>query len=276
MLRLSRKHRWFGVGFLLAWAISHGAAVNAQIESKPTETRPNVGDKIRRTLDQTITLDYAGQSFNEAINHLKERTQLPVVVDQFALQNVGLGDGVPCNIELRNSRGKVRNALQHLLHSYNLTYVVLEDCLLITSEETAVTRQMRQRFPVDVKDVPAATILRDLARQAGISLVIDPRLGSVIKANVTLQLDDATVETSLRLVAEFVDVKAVRMGNVIFVTDAKRAAAIRKEETHSPSNPGTDARFLERAMPAVGGFGGIALPAGQVPPPPAPPVPEAK
>ena len=268
MLRVSRKHRWFGVGFLLAWAISHAAVVNAQIEAKPADTRPNLGDKIRKTLDQNITLDYAGQSFNEAINHLKERTQLPVVVDQFALQNVGLVDGVPCRIELHNNRGKVRNALQHLLHSYNLTYVVLEDCLLITSEETAVQRQMRQRFPVDVKDVPAATVLRDLSRQAGISLVIDPRLGSVIKANVTLQLEDATVETSLRLVAEFVDVKAVRMGNVIFVTDPKRAAGIRKEEAGSSSNPG----FMDRAMPIGAAFGGVAMPAGQIPPP----APEAK
>src|SRR5262249_40658048 len=146
MMSLRRKHRWFGAGFLFAWALSHVAVASAQNEAP----RPTAADKIRKTLDQVIALEYQGNSFSEAINHLKDRTQLPILVDQMALQQNGLVDNGPVNIELRNTRGKVRQALQHLLASHNLTYVIIEDSLLITTEESAITRQMRQRLPIDL------------------------------------------------------------------------------------------------------------------------------
>jgi hypothetical protein len=64
---------------------------------------------------------------------------------------------------------------------------------------------------------------------------------------VSLELADASVLTSMRLLAEFVDLKAVRMGNVVFVTDAPRAEKIRKEEAATPS--GIDPRL------GLGNFG---------------------
>lgn len=226
MFTITRLHRNFATGFLLAWALSHAAGVSAQNDSK--DKKPVVGDKIRKTLDQVIALDYAGQSFSEAIQHLRDRTQLPIVLDQIALQQLGLIDGMPFNIEMRNVGGKVRSALQHLLGTFNLTYVILEDCMLITTEETAVARQMRQRVPIDLTDIPATKALRQVARQAGVSLVIDPRVVKAAGQNVTLQLEDVSVETSLRLVAELVDLKAVRMGNVVFVTDDARLRFVPK------------------------------------------------
>lgn len=226
MVTLRRKHRWFGMGFLLAWALMQGVAVNAQNDP----ARPSPSDKIRKSLDQVFALEYQGNSFNEAIAHLKDRTQLPIAVDQMAVQQMGLVDGVPINIELRNARGKLRTALQHFLTNHNLTYVVLEDTLLITTEESAIARQMRQRVTIDLNDVPAGKALRDLAKQGGISLVVDPRAAKNGGQNVSLQLEDVAVETGLRLIAELIDLKAVRMGNVILVTDAGRADRIRREE----------------------------------------------
>jgi hypothetical protein len=270
MFDLSRKHRWFAFGFVFAWALSHRVAV-AQNEK---ETRPAPSDRIRRTLEQVIAFDYNGQSFREAMEHLQSKTNLPIVIDPIAVQSVGLIEGVPAAIEFKNVRGKVRQALQNLLHNYGLTYVVLEDTLLITTEESAFQRQMRQRVPVDLNDVPASKALRDLARQTGISLVIDPRVGKATSQKVTLELDEATVETSLRLVAEFVDLKAVRMGNVIFVTDAARAAKIRKEEPAQPNPLDPRAPLINALGGALGaGFiGGVGAPAIAVPAAPAPPV----
>ncbi|MEI7687123.1 MAG: hypothetical protein WCL32_19060 [Planctomycetota bacterium] len=226
MISLRRQHRWFGMGFLLAWALSQSAVVNAQNE--PARSSP--AEKIRRTLDQVIALDYQGNSFGEAINHLKDRTQLPIQLDQVALQQMGLVDGIPVNIELRNVRGKVRTALQNLLANHNLTYVILEDSLVITSEEAAIARQMRQRVALDLNEVPANKALRDLAKQVGVSLVLDPRVNKIAAQPVSLQLEETSVETGLRLVAELIDLKAVRIGNVILVTDAARAERIRREE----------------------------------------------
>lgn len=265
MFRMTRRHRWFAAGFLLAWALSHRAI--AQGDTR--EAKPSSSDLIRQKLDQVIVLDYAGQSVTEAMAHLKDRTQLPIVVDQVGLQSIGLMDGIPINVELRNARGKVRHALQHLLHGLGLNYVILEDCLLITTEESAMIRQMRQRVPVDVREVAAGKALRDLARQAGVSLAIDPRVSQAASQKVTLELEEATVETALRIVSEFVDLKAVRMGNVIFVTDPVRAEKIRKEESQQ-------APMDSRVLPAIDRIaGGMVGPAGNaiIPVPPVPPAP---
>jgi hypothetical protein len=225
MMSLRRKHRWFGMGFLLAWALSHSAVVKAQNETG----RMTSADKIRKTLDSVINLDYEGYSFSEAMGHLRERTQLPVIVDQVALRRLGIVEG-QVSVELRGTRTKVRQALQQLLTGFNLTYVILEDTLLITTEEMGIARQMRQRVPVDVADVPVGKALREIARKTGINIVFDPRIGKQMNQPVSLQVEEATVETALRLIAELVDLKAVRMGNVVFVTDPARAERIRREE----------------------------------------------
>jgi hypothetical protein len=271
MFDLSRKHRWFAFGFVLAWALSHLAVARAQNEKES----PPANEKIRKTLEQVIALDYQGQSIREAIAHIEDRSKLPIVLDPMALQAIGLPDGIQVQAEVKNLRGKLRQVLQSFLHNYGLTYVVLEDSLLITTEDGAVTRQMRQRIPIDIQDVAAGKALRDLARKAGVSLVLDPRVAKTAQQKVTLELDDATVETSLRLVAEFVDLKAVRMGNVMFVTDAARAAKIRKEEATPSAEPRTSP--IDRLAPFIGGFGGgvgvpaIAIPPVQAPAAPAPP-----
>jgi hypothetical protein len=261
MVDLSRTHRWFAFGFVLAWALSHLAVARAQNEK---EGPPTASEKIRKTLEQVIALDYQGQSIREAIAHIEDRSKLPIVLDPMALQAIGLPEGIQVQAEVKNLRGKLRQALQGFLHNYGLTYVVLEDSLLITTEDGAVTRQMRQRIPVEIQDVAAGKALRDLARKAGVSLVLDPRVAKTAQQKVTLELDDATVETSLRLVAEFVDLKAVRMGNVMFVTDATRAEKIRKEEASTPASD-SRAAMLDRLAPFIGGFGGIGAPAIAVP-----------
>jgi hypothetical protein len=257
-----RKHRLFVFGFVLAWALSHRAIESVAVAQN--EERPAPGDRVRKKLDQIISLDYSGQSFREAIQHVQDRTQLQIAIDPIAMQQVGVVDGVPIQIELKNTRGKVRQALQGFLQNHGLTYVVLEDNILITTENNAVNRQMSQRFPIDIKDVPATKALRDIARQAGLNLVVDPRTSKLASATVSLELDDATVQTSLRLVAELVDLKAVRMGNVIFVTDPARAEKIRKEEA-ATNPPNLDPRALLGGVgvnvvgPAIGAAAGAGI-----------------
>ena len=72
--------------------------------------------------------------------------------------------------------------------------------------------------------------MRDLARSNALNLIIDPRLSSEIDAKVNLQLDDATLETAIRLMAEIANLKSVRMGNVLFITDPNRAEKLRRED----------------------------------------------
>src|SRR5262249_37880748 len=153
----------------------------------------------------------------DAIGHLKEKAKINIVLDLFTIQQMGAlldENGNPLSIQLKLEKGKVRKALQQLLQPYNLSYVILGDTVLITTEEMGVHRQMRQRSNVDVDQVPLETALRKLARAHAISLVIDPKVKKEAQTLVSLQLDDATVETAVRLLAELGELKSVRLGNV--------------------------------------------------------------
>ncbi|MBI3821791.1 MAG: hypothetical protein HY289_03820, partial [Planctomycetes bacterium] len=118
-----------------------------------------------------------------------------------------------------------------------------------------------------------------------VNLVIDPFVAQKAKANVTLQLEDATLETTVRLLAELAEVKSVRLGNVLFITTEEKAKKIRKEEPNQidPLNPNGPMPFRGVIGGAVGAFGGVmpmparifppaqppqGLPPGLVPPPP--------
>src|SRR5262249_14106258 len=138
--------------------------------------------------------------------------------------------------------------------------------------EAGLMRQMKQHVSVNVEDMPLSKAVRELARNHGVNLVIDPAVNAKAEAKVSLQLDDAGLETAVRLLSELASLKAVRMGNVLFVTSEEKAKKIRKEETQlDPFNPN---------MPPIprigigGAFGGIAMPLpARVAPPAVAPAP---
>ena len=82
---------------------------------------------------------------------------------------------------------------------------------------------------VDAKDRPLGDVLQKLADDTGVNLLIDPRESAKLKSKVSLQLNDVSVETALRLLTALADVSIVSVGNVVFVTGEERAEKLRKE-----------------------------------------------
>ncbi len=288
--------RWFLFGLLLGWALTH-ATVFGQQAGKTTDAKPAAVDKIRQGLDKTITIDYTGQNLAEALNHFREKTGLPINLDSTAFMNQmpmppGAVDPMGGQVVIKGKDEKASKILRRTLSAHRLSYVIIDDAILVTSEDTAVMRQMRQRVSVDLDEVPLKKAARDLAKSHGINLVIDPKVMKQADAPVTLQLDNTGIETTLRLLAELASLKAVRMGNVVFITSEEKAKKIHAEEQHQFDNP------LNPNMPGMvyppivnfgmaGGFGGIAVPVQMTPsvtatspiaPPPAqaPPAPPVK
>lgn len=256
------------------WGLVLTGAVLVNAVRADDNNSPNSVDTIRKALDQSVTLDYSSASLEDILGHLKDRTKINLVIDQTVLQ-AGTIDFNPNGnlIQLKATRTKVRQVLQQLLNPYNLTYVILGETVLVTTEGMAAQRQMRQRISLDVDNLPLHKALRDLARTHGVSLVIDPRIAKESQAKVSLQLEDSALETGVRLLAEFANLKAVRLGNVLFVTTEDKAEKLRREEAY---NAGGDLNGLflpfPGGMPGPGAFGGMpAAPQQQPPPPPPPP-----
>lgn len=277
MLSFSRSQRWLFLTLLLFWASSHVQVSSAQEDGK--EEKESKAEKVRKALEQNMVIDFTGNNINDVLNHLKSKTHVNFVLDIYASAggfppiDDGMGGIVNPMIHLKSERnGKVKHTLQRFLTPYNLTFVILDDAVLITSEELGLYRQMRQRISVDVKDQPLSTALKDLARTTGINMLLDPRVAKDAQSKVSLQLDDATLETAVKLLAEMGDLKAVRMGNVLFVTSEARAEKIRREENQNPvPNPmGRDMIFpggIAGGNMAIGGFIGGGLQRIAPPPP---------
>jgi hypothetical protein len=288
--------RWFMFGLLLGWAVAHATVFAQGNSTSPAVAQPGVAqpgvartsvpqpgattpaqpapagkvatttpDKLRQGLDKTITIDYVGQSLHDVLNHFRDRTNLPINVDQMAFMHMGINGEVPMTqVEVKAKNEKASSVLRRLLSGHRLSYVVLEDSLLVTTEEMAVVRQMRQRVSVDVDEVPLKKAARDLAKSHGINLVFDPLVKQTVDTQVTLQLDNTGIETALRLLAELANLKAVRMGNVMFITSEAKAKKIREEEPHqfdNPLNPNIPGGFPPIAIDRIGGgFGGAVPP----------------
>ena len=76
------------------------------------------------------------------------------------------------NVELKMKEGKLRNALRGIVGQYNLTFAIVGDSLVITTEEVAVYRQLKQRISVDYDAVPLSKAVKDLSSRYGVNVVI--------------------------------------------------------------------------------------------------------
>jgi hypothetical protein len=170
---------------------------------------------------------------------------------------------------------KLRAGLRTVLAQYNLGYAAVGDTIIVTTEDVAQQRLLRQSVDVDVAGQPLADELKRLARVTGVNLVIDPRQVKVAQANVTLRLDDVPLETAVRLLSELGGLKPVRMGTVVFVTSEERADKLKADGDLMPATPPALMGDRPVAIPAPGaavGPGGAAGPlVPPVPPPPAAP-----
>jgi type II secretory pathway component HofQ len=268
-------------GLLLTWALSHAAVFGGDAKTpknaKAAKEPPSI-EQIRKALDRPVTIDFSGQSLMEALQHMREKAGVEMNLDQMALavMGVNINENGDQPITLKSSGGKFGVTLRKLLASHQLTYVIFEDAILITTPELAVQRQMKQRVILDVNEQPLAKALRELARNYAFNLVIDPKLAEAAQKPVSLALDGATLETSVRLLAEMAGLKAARMDNVMIITSEERAEKLRKEEKDFQPPPLDDLNMPNlRALLGGGGGGGVAFAGPAFRPIPLPPAKDA-
>jgi type II secretory pathway component HofQ len=139
----------------------------------------------------------------------------------------------PVSVKLKDV--KVRSALRTILTPYNLSYAILGDTVLITSDELAMFRQMRQRVNIDFDKMEFTAALKQLARDTATNLIVDKRVDKEAKETVTLQMEDVPLETAVRLMAEMVGLKPVRVGNTLFVTNKVTANEMRSDPDLAPA-----------------------------------------
>jgi hypothetical protein len=219
----------------------------------PTEPKMPVSpaEKVRKVLDQVVSIEFAEQPLQSALAQLTEQTKIKFVLDRVALATMSAGDpDMPVTAKLQDT--KLRSGLRTVLNQYGLSFVVLEDSVLVTTQEMADYRQLQQRVDVDWQDVPIPQALSQLSRKTGCNLVLDRRIAKEAReTTLTLNVNDASLETVVRIIATEAGLTSVRMGNVLFVTTDEKAAKLRAEPENRP--------------PSLAGDGSVPIPAGLLP-----------
>jgi len=266
--------RWLVVvGLALVLTQAQGAPT-PKIEPKPKEMPQ--AEYIRRLLDSKVNLEFSGTNLTAAVAQLSEDYRVNFVLDKAAVTAMGFDpNDLPVESKLKDV--KLRTGLRTMMGQYGLSFAVVGDSILITTEEMGVYRQLNQRVNVDCTEVPLNKALKELALNSGVNIVIDPKSikNKAGEAAVSLTVDDAPLEAVVRLMCDMANLKPVRMGNIIYVTAEDRADKL-KDANGLMSNPMTNPSITNGLQFNAGVGGGLgvivpgALPAAEVAPPGAP------
>jgi len=189
-----RPHR-LAAALVLAAAVALAAPVNDRT------ARVATADGVRKALDQTTTLEFSDVPLQTVLTQIGDNAKVNVVLDKVSAMQTGQ-DPAEMHVTVRLKDVKLKAGLRSMLAQYNLSYVVLGDTLLVTTEEVGTTRLLRQPVDVDVSGEPLADSLKRIAQTTGTNLVVDPRQAKAAQSAVTLKLDEVPMETAVRLLAE--------------------------------------------------------------------------
>lgn len=105
--------------------------------------------KIRRVLDAPLTdsgLDFADTPLEEIVEFLRAEYGIEIQLDLAALDELAIGTDEQVSVNLRNIR--LRDALRLMLKQIELTCLVTDGVLLVTTEEKSESRLVTAVYPV--------------------------------------------------------------------------------------------------------------------------------
>jgi uncharacterized membrane protein YgcG len=97
--------------------------------------------KIEHTLKSPLHssgLDFTERPLNDVVNALQEQYEIPIQVDHTALKAIGTQEDEPISVNIHNV--SLRAALRLMLQTKQLTYLIQDEVLLITTPEEAERR----------------------------------------------------------------------------------------------------------------------------------------
>jgi hypothetical protein len=252
---------------LIGLALTASPSWSAPIVEKPNPLAS--AERLRKELDQIISLELENVNLRQALAQLRTQSRLNIVIDAVALAQAGV-DADDTMVTIKVKEVKVKSCLRAILAGPSLCFAPIGDSVLVTTEDMAIYRQLRQRVDLDV-DGPLAPALKALSRQTGVNLLLDPKSAKVGESTVSLQLEDVPLDAAVRMLAETVGLKPVRVGNVLYLTAKANAAELRGEAELAPFPagrqvpPGAGGANMAAETMAVGGAAIMIAPAAAVP-----------
>ncbi|MCH8043335.1 MAG: hypothetical protein IID44_06410 [Planctomycetes bacterium] len=102
--------------------------------------------KIYQALGEKTKIEFRKTPLQDVVDHLSEFHKIKIQLDKTMLEEVGIGADTPVTKRLNNV--SLRAALRLMLRDLELTYVIDDEVLLITTPEEAETRSTTKFYPV--------------------------------------------------------------------------------------------------------------------------------
>lgn len=102
-----------------------------------TSSASSAHRRLENALNSETTFDYLDQPLKDVIEDISFSHNIPIVIDTKALEDYGIDTGTPITRALKGI--SLRSALRLMLGSLELTYVIRDEVLQITTPEAAIT-----------------------------------------------------------------------------------------------------------------------------------------
>jgi len=225
MALLKTKIRQLALVALVCWLLPFNVEAAARAAESRKESRLETpAEQTKKALEQIVTFDLVHHPLSEVVRLIRDQSGIHLVLDRQGLSQSGINpDDVIVSTKLSATVG---SALRQILNQHNLDYAIIGDMVLITTENLAIHRQMRQLVRVRFDRLQLRTALERLARETATNLVIDRLAISKANSPVSLSVEDAPLEVVVKLLAHQVGLKQICIGNVMIVTTKVNAAEL--------------------------------------------------
>lgn len=134
-----------------AAAAATPAAATAAAAPRP-HTPTEAEERIRSELGEKTVVSFIETPLEDVVRFIAEKHDIPVIVDQRAMEEIGLSTDVPITMDLRNV--SLRSTLKLILRDLDMTYVVKDEVLMVTTVEAAEKNLILKtyKFPDDLSD----------------------------------------------------------------------------------------------------------------------------
>ncbi len=111
--------------------------------------------KIEQSLKDTTAIDFQEMPLTDVIDYLKDLHGIEIQIDQPALDQAGVRSDTPVTRKVAGI--SLRSALRLMLSTLDLTYIIKDEVLLITTPERASSEISLRVYPVDELLAPRRT-----------------------------------------------------------------------------------------------------------------------
>jgi hypothetical protein len=236
-----------------------GVAPKEKTPAKPAEPAKEQA-KARESLVAKLhrRVDFAGYkdpktTLDEALDDLTKKYGIPFVLNEKSFKYENLMDVAKTAIADPNpvppmKDAKIDTILREVLWRVPVpsgaTFMVRLDAIEITTgtfQQGEVYEDIQEGWhspivQVEAEKQPFDVLVKSLAKEGHYNILLDVRAGEKVKTPISAELYNVSLDTTLQLLSAMVDLRIVRLDNVLFVTNPETAAALEKAKPKKPQN----------------------------------------